>query len=234
MWPLPLTVEQGYLLVFGGLLAWMLLLELLSRGADSPLYDGVALGGLVLASLLLVRLVLARGGPPWDVSWIGRALSEAANWRGGLPPQLVLIGLNVLLWQRASSATSRDLNFFSVGVTFRSGLLLLLLGGSLLSGLQGITAIGLLWLYMALGLAAVAISRVSEKAIEAQSAGRLLPFWRLIQVGMAVGAAILATWLFSLAYTSQGISSFFRLFDPAMAVAQAVGGRSAVLLGPAA
>ncbi len=209
----------------------MLALELLSRAADSPRYDLVALGGLVLVTVLLARFVLYPGGPPWDLSWIGRGLGETANWRGGLPPLLVLGGLNVLLWQRASAATSRDLNFFSVGVTFRVGLLLLLLGGALLSGLRGAAAIGLLWLYLAFGLAAVAISRVSEKASEAQSSGRLLPLRRLVQIGLAVLVAVAATALFSLAYTRAGITAFFRLFDPLWQVIKPLLLALTVLLG---
>ena len=213
-WPRSLAIQQVFVLVLVALLLWMLALELLSLVTQSPTYDAVALGGLVVVSLLLVRLVLQRGGPAWDLSWIGRVLSETANWRDGLPPLFVLLAFNVLIWQRASSATSRDLNFFSVGVTFRAGLLLLLLGGALLSGLRAVTAIGLLWLYLAFGLAAVAISRVSEKASEAQSVGRLLPLRRLLQIGLAVVVAVGVTALFSLAYTVTGILAFFRLFDP--------------------
>lgn len=213
-WPGPLTVAPAYVAVFVGLVAWMLALELLSRIAQSPLYDVLALGGLVVVSLLLVRLVLYPGGAPWSLAWVGRALSETVNWRDGLPPVLVLVGLNVLLWQRASAATSRDLNFFAVGVTFRSGLLLLLLGGALLSGLRGVNAIGLLWAYLAAGLMAVALSRASEKASGAQSVGRLLPARRLLQIALAVGVAVGATILFSLAYTHATIMAFFRLFDP--------------------
>ncbi len=100
-WAERLGTGPAYAAALVGLVGWMLALELLSRGVNSPLYDLVALGGLVLISLLLVRLVLYPGGPPWQLSWIGRALGEAANWKGGLPPLAVLIGLNVLLWQRA-------------------------------------------------------------------------------------------------------------------------------------
>ena len=172
--------------------------------------------------------MLYPGGPPWDLSWIGRGLSETANWRGGLPPLLVLVGLNVLLWQRASAATSRDLNFFSVGVTFRVGLLLLLLGGALLSGLRGAAAIGLLWLYLAFGLAAVAISRVSEKASEAQSmrppaAARAA----CVQIGLAVLVAVASHRLvLPCLHPSRVSTAFFRLFDPLWQVAQAAAARA--------
>jgi hypothetical protein len=214
LWPGDVSLWSAYLLMFGGLLAWMVYLELLSRRYDTPQYDALALGSLAVVSLLLVRLILYPGGRPWDLSWIARAASDTANWQDGLPPALVVLGFTGLLWQRASSATSRDLNFFSVGVTFRVGLLLLLLFGALATGFRGVLAVGLLWLYLALGLAAVAVSRISEKASEAQSVGRLLPPRRLAQTLLAVGAAIGVSWLVSLAYTQEGIRGFFRLFDP--------------------
>jgi hypothetical protein len=214
LWPQPVSLWNAYLLMLGALLGWMLFLELLSRVADTPRYDALALVSLAAVSVALVRLALYGGGRPWDLGWIGAALRDTANWEGGLPPVIAMIGFNALLWQRASSATSRDLNFFSVGVTFRAGLLLLLLFGALASGLRGAPALGLLWLYLALGLAAVAVSRISEKASEAQSVGRLLPARRLIQTLLAVGAAIGVSWLVSLAYTEAGIRGFFRLFDP--------------------
>jgi hypothetical protein len=230
-WPLPLTVWQGYLVVLAGLLAWMLALELLGRASASPTYDAVALGGLVLVIVLLARVLLYPGGAPWSLAWIGRALTETANWTGGLPPLLVLIALNILLWQRASSATSRDLHFFGVGVTFRSGLLLLIFGGALLSGFRALGAIGLLWLYLAAGLAAVSISRVSEKASEAQSTGRLLPLRRLLQIFLAVAAAVGATALFSLAYTRAAILAFFHLFDPFWQLVRPLALAALMLLG---
>jgi hypothetical protein len=214
LWPFELPLGRAYLMVTAGLLGWMAFLEVLSRFVESPRYDALALGALPLVCLLLIRLALYGGGMPWDLSWMGRSLRDTADWQGGLPPVLVLIGMTALLWQRASTATSRDLNFFGVGVTFRTGLLLLLLFGALLSGLRGVPAAPLLWPYLGLGLAAVAISRVSEKATEAQSVGRLLPPGRLLQVLFAVAAATGVSWLISLAYTREGILAFFRLFDP--------------------
>jgi hypothetical protein len=60
----------------------------------------------------------------------------------------------------------------------------------------------------------VAISRVSEKATEAQSIGRLLPPRRLFQMLVAVAAATGISWFVSLAFTREGILRFFQLFDP--------------------
>lgn len=204
----------AYAITLGGLLTWMLVFELLSRAVESPLYDTLALALLFAITLLLARLALYGGGRPWDLSWIGRALVDAANWTSGLPPIIVLVGASLVVWQRASAATSRDLGFFGVGVTFRGGLLLLLLGGALLTGFRGVAPLGLLWLYLAAGLSAVAVSRISEKATAAQSIGRLLPPQRLLQTLGAVAAAVGMSWLLSLVYTGAYIGGFIHLFEP--------------------
>lgn len=225
VWPRDLPVGLAYGIVVAWLLLWMLALELLSRAVESPLYDTIALVSLVAVSVLLVWLAL-----PASAAWIDGQFGDPSGWRG-LPGFLVLAALNVVLWQRASAATSRDLNFFSVGVTFRGGLLLLVAGGALLSGIRGIAVFGLLWVFLALGLTAVAISRVTEKASEAQSMGRLLPARRLAQVILAALVAATGAWLFSLIYTREGIAAFFRLFSPLWELLKPLAVALGVLLG---
>ena len=74
--------------------------------------------------------------------------------------------------------------------------------------------VGFLWLYFALGLIAVSIARISEKASEAQSAGKALPMRRFAQLLLAAGVTIGAAWLLSTVFTPAGIRRFFHLFDP--------------------
>lgn len=211
--PAPLA---SFAILFGGLLAWMLALELLSRaGVKSPLYDLIALGALAVTSLLLVRLVLYGGWPGLGLGWLGRAAVETMDYRAGMvPPALALIGFNLLLWQRATVATSRDLSFFGVGVAFRSGLLLLLAGGAICAAVRGVNLLPLLWAYFALGLTAVALARISEKASEAQSAGAAVPLRRLAQVLFAIGGTVGLIGVLAQGYTPAGVRSFLRLFDP--------------------
>lgn len=214
MWPVALPAWTAFFALLGSLLAWMLFLELLSRRFDSPQYDLLALAALVVATLLLVRVALFPGGPPWSLSWVGRAIGDAAATPRGLPRVVTLLLASLIVWQRASAATSRDLHFFGVGLSFRIGLLLLVLGGGVLGALRGVAPVSLLWLYLVLGLSAVAVSRISQKAIGAQSAGRILPPGRLAQALLAVGAAAGVSWLVSLAYTQGGIMRFLSLFAP--------------------
>ena len=205
----------AYAGVLAGLLIWTLTLELLSRtGVQSPAYDLTVLALMALTSLLIVWAVLYRTTPVGNVGWLCRMLGDIFNFSAGLPPAVGLIAINLVLWQRATSATSRDPSFFNVGVSFRFGMLLLIAGAGLLSFFRGRSVIGLLWLYFALGLIAVSIARINEKAIEAQSAGKALSMRRFIQLLLAVGLTIGGAWLLSSVYTPAGIRRFFHLFDP--------------------
>jgi hypothetical protein len=205
----------AYAGVLAGLLIWTLALELMSRtGVQSPAYDLIALALMALTSLLIVWAALYRAAPLGDVGWLRRMLGDIFNFSAGLPPAVGLIAINLILWQRATSATSRDPSFFNVGVSFRLGMLLLIAGAGLLSLLRHQSVIGFLWLYFALGLIAVSIARISEKATEAQSAGKALPMRRFAQLLLAAGATIGTAWLFSSIYTPAGIRRFFHLFDP--------------------
>lgn len=208
-------VWASYAILLAALLAWMLALELASRaGIESPWYDLVALVAMAFTSLLAVRLALYRDWPGFGLGWLVRALADTANYTGGIPPAPVLIGFNLFLWQRATAATSRDLSFFSVGVAFRLRMLLLITGGAFCTALRGVNLLPLLWLYFALGLSAVALARISEKASEAQSAGSPLPLQRLSQVLLAVGLTIGVVSALSFAYTPAGVRGFLHLFDP--------------------
>ena len=205
----------SYAGVLAGLLIWTLVLELLSRtGVHSPAYDLIVLALMALTSLLIVWAVLYRAAPVSGVGWLRRMLGDIFNFSAGIPPAVGLIAINLVLWQRATSATSRDPSFFNVGVSFRLGMLLLIAGAGLLSLLHGQSMIGFLWLYFALGLIAVSIARISEKATEAQSAGKALPMRRFAQLLLVAGMTIGAAWLLSIVFTPAGIRRFFHLFDP--------------------
>ena len=219
LWLLIFTLAPSpwisYAGVLAGLLIWTLTLELMSRtGVQSPAYDLTVLALMALTSLMIVWAVLYRAAPVSDVGWLRRMLGDIFNFSAGLPPAVGIIAINLVLWQRATSATSRDPSFFNVGVSFRFGMLLLIAGAGLLSFLRGQSVVGFLWLYFALGLIAVSIARISEKASGAQSAGKALPMRRFAQLLLVAGLTIGAAWLLSTVFTPAGIRRFFHLFDP--------------------
>ncbi len=192
--------------LFAVLLVWLVTLELLNRlGLNSPAYELTVLGLVVLSSVLLVRFWLYGGTPAADLGWVSNTLDALFNFHQGLRPELVVILTGLLLWQRAASATTRSLSFFSVGVSFRLGILLLILGAWLLNHVTGQNVSSVLWPYLGLGLTASALARVREKAASAPSAGRLLPLRRLAELLGAVGLTVVGIAWLSLVYTPDRI-----------------------------
>jgi hypothetical protein len=198
----------AFLGLFSALLMFILMLELLNfLELDWPFYELTVLGLIVISSLLFVRLWRYTGMPLTDFSWLANTLSALFDFLRGVRPELVLILTSVLLWQRAANATSRDLDFFSVGISFRLGLLLLILGASVFSALIGRDARPILWLYLGLGLTAVSLARTYDKATDARSTGSLLSLRRLGQLLLSVGVTVAsAAWL-SFLVTPRSIKS---------------------------
>jgi hypothetical protein len=168
-WPPPLVFGA----FLGGVIAWMLALEGLSRlnlGAQ-----GFQLGvlGLIVGSSVGLILFWPDGYNPLEF-WL--ALFDV--WQG-LPVSLVLVLVNLLLWQRAASASSRILSFFAVGLRFRFGMIVLIIEAGLYYFFTEQNVIFLLMAYFGLGLTAVALTRIDEKTLLVQSTGPLMPNDRL-------------------------------------------------------
>lgn len=192
--------------LFGTLLAFILVLDLLSLlQVDWPFYELAVVGLILISSLLFVRFWLYGGLPLGDFRWLGNTLGALFDFHQGIRPELILLLTSVLLWQRAANATSRDVGFFGVGFSFRLDLLLFILGAGILSFVGGQDARLILWLFLAMGLTAVALARAAEKATDAWSAGSLPSLRRLGQLLLAVGATVGAAALLSVFYTPDGI-----------------------------
>lgn len=191
------------------LLLLMLALDVLQkRDLESPRFEFSVLALLLLTSLLAIRFGLYTRALLTDGAWLVNTANAIFNFQRGLRPELLFFLTMLFLWQRAASASSRDLGFFSVGVSFRLGILLLIAGGSFLVTIvpAPLAAVQFLWLYLVLGLSAVALSRIDQHALRGfDSAGVMLPAGRLAQllviITLVVGAtALLAGWL-----TPQGL-----------------------------
>lgn len=208
----PLAVLVRLLAV---LLVWILVLELLNRRqVDTPSYELAVAGLTVMSSLLVVRIWVYWGTPVADFGWLRSTFDALFNFHLGLHPELLLLVTNLLLWQRATTATSRSIDFFSVGVSFRMGILLLILGAGLLNHVTGRDVTPLLWLYLGLGLTAVAVARLHEKAAGSGSVGKALPLRRLGQLLFSVALTVGAIAWLSLLYTPAGIRAVVGWLGP--------------------
>lgn len=204
------TVGRGVAATFIGLFAavlcFVLLLELFSLlGLDWPFYELAVVGSILASTLLMVRLWAYPGMPLGDLRWLGNALGALVDFQQGLRPELVLILASAFLWQRAANTTSRDVGFFGVGVSFRLGLLLMILGAAIFSSATGQDSRWALWLYLGLGLTAVALARTLDKATDIPSQGSLLAPRRFGQLLTAIGITVGGVALLSVWYTPDGI-----------------------------
>ncbi len=204
-----------FLRLLSALLLWILALDVLNRlEVASPRYELSVAGLLVLGTLGLVRIWLYWGAPVADLSWLRATFDALFNFHQGLRPELMIVLIGLLLWQRATSATSRSLDFFNVGVSFRLGILLLILGGGLLNHVTGQDATALLWLYLGLGLVAVALARIRDKASSGGSAGKLMPAGRIGQLMAASAMTVGAVAGLSLLYTPSSIRTVLSWLGP--------------------
>ncbi len=122
----PVLVVRGIWVLYAGVLAllllWMLLLQWLDRRLGKLEHLNLAaLVAIVGSSAVLALAGLALAEPAAASGW-----ARLVQGGRGLAPSIGLVAMNLFAWQRAVSATSRDLNFFGVSLGFRLGILLLL------------------------------------------------------------------------------------------------------------
>ncbi len=203
------TGNAPYLLFavcWGVLLLYLLGADLLNRRQiDFPQRELIMIGVVVGAFLAAVRILLFPTLALFDLRWLATTFSLLFNGGTAAAPILFLLTLNFFLWIRVALSADRSLTFFSVGVSFRLGMLLAIVGNGLyiLVAQQPVAAAQIyLWCFFGFGLLAVALARVDEKSINAvQSSGGALPWTRLVQlvvitagaVAIAIGSATLYT-----------------------------------------
>ncbi len=206
-------------LVWLGLLAMIVAIDLLGRSRFSDQHYRLAIVALVLLTGLLgVRLLLYRGTDPLSLRWLAETVDGIVNFHEGLRPGAFLIFFTGFLWLRASSASGRLTTFFSVGLSFRLGVLLLLLGGGVLAMRfpgQIATTTWLATIFVALGLLAVSLARSDEKAEGAAgSTGASLPWDRLAQLALAVGLTVALSLALADFFAPDRIRAILAFFDP--------------------
>ncbi len=101
-----------------------------------------------------------------------------------------------------------------MGVSFRLGMILMIVGLGIWALLWGRAPAGFLWLYFALGLLAVGMARIQDKAADTQSAGNPLSASRVLQLALAVGVTLGVARLLAVAYTPAGVRGFIASLDP--------------------
>lgn len=204
---------------WGVLLFYLLCADLLNRWhIDSPLHELTMIGTVAVTALLLVRFLVYPTLAPWNLWWLAAVARAVFDFVPEGSAIIFLLVINLFLWLRVASATDRDLTFFSVGVSFRLGMLLALFGNTLLilvAQRSVETALIYFWLFFACGLLAVAVARIDEKSIgAAQSTGAALPWQRFGQLLLMIGATIAVVIEGGRRYTPANIRTVLGWFSP--------------------
>ncbi len=233
--PPPLAILTPLAWMWPSILAAMLVLEILNRRRmGDRTYVVLTLGLMVTTTLLAVRLILHPGVGLGEWGWVANTADTLFNFHRGLRVEFMVVAGAIFVWQRAIRATSRGSGFFGVGMSFRVGVLLLFLGGGLLSGLSPVHEVSaqlLLWTYFGLGLVAVAIARLDDKSKHALSSkGALMPPRMVTAVVLAATLCVGLMAGFSAYFTPQHLRRAIAWFNPLWAFLGAILARLLALL----
>ena len=126
-----------FLLLFLLMIVYMLAADMLNqRQIDSPLRELIMLALVVGTSLVVVRTLIYPTVSATDWEWLANVTGSLFNFTAGRRPDLIVLAINVFLWFRVAFNTDRDLTFFGIGLSFRLGLLICVVGGAILSGID--------------------------------------------------------------------------------------------------
>jgi hypothetical protein len=207
-----------FILFWGVMIVYMLLADLLNHAKiQGPARMVAILGMLALTSLVAVRLLLYADASTSDFRWLRETILALVDLLAGVRGEILLIAANYFLWWRVASYTDRSLTFMSVGLSFRLGMLMIIVGSALLTYWSDQSAPAILYmvLFFAFGLAAVALARIDQKAIgAANSSGALLPWDRFAQLWIAIIGILAAALATATLYTPPMLRTALGWFAP--------------------
>ncbi|RME83056.1 MAG: DUF4129 domain-containing protein [Caldilineae bacterium] len=151
-----------FVALFGIMVVLMIVAHFLStRQVDSPLFELIVLGVIVVIGLVLVRLYVFREGTGPGLHWLRAAflLPDAERLQ-----TMLVLGTLAYLWWRGVTFLQREVSFFVVGYDFRKGVLALVVGSILYKVLAGHEAPEMVYVFFFFSLMAVALGRVEDKA----------------------------------------------------------------------
>jgi hypothetical protein len=192
LWPGELRLRVAFGLLWGSLIIVFLLLDLLRlAGLRPPLYHIAVVLLLAVSFLAATRLFLYPPSSALHWTWVETTLAHLNPFRAAGTSELIVLVTCLYIWQRAAWATSRSLDMFDLGLTFRVELSLLLISGSFYGYLsESNDGVMLVWIFLALGATVLAWSRSREVPLGVHRPPPRIPACLL---GFTVGAVGITT-----------------------------------------
>lgn len=203
LWLYPAVGLSYWFLLWGWAAVWTLVLDVVDFFSKQPVavvhptarratpvsrmasarYIWMVLGLFILSTLVITQGQLYAHIAWYDGAWVAAMLGNLSNFDAGLQPEAVLLLTNAVLWLRASWATNRNLTALAVANTVKGEFFLLLVTSGLWHAISRLPVpFGFFWLYFALALVVLTLTRVMERAARSKTAGRALPVDRLLQL----------------------------------------------------
>jgi hypothetical protein len=191
--------------------------ELLSRWRVLDRYQQLAIGLLILLSVLVViRAQVYVGFSPLNLRWVGRSLNNLFRFEPHLSRELFLLLATFVLWWRGIRTSGRTLGVDEVGFQFRLGVVLVI-GLFVFQAFSGRQTAGV-WMVSLFfsGLVAVALARIQDTLPAGQTTRPVGPSWLFFLLVGAGGTLSLGLLLSLLLTTETFLSRWLRpVFDAA-------------------
>ncbi|MEM7131398.1 MAG: DUF4129 domain-containing protein [Chloroflexota bacterium] len=186
------------------------------RQINSPRRELWLMGIIIVSSLLVVRATLYATSSLFSLAWLYNTARALLFFNEGWQLETLFIVFNIILWVRVVMATGRLLTFSSVGLNFRLGLLIALIGNGILFEQIGLPVpLQFFAFFIAFGLMAVALARIDEKSmVGSHSTGALLSWPRMTMIGITVMITLGIGLIWTTFFTPQNILNVISWFGP--------------------
>ncbi len=195
---------------------------LVSAGLGLRLQQGLLATGLLLCIGLVLRLHVLAGSGLRAVDWLLTPFRNLGEVSTRVPLSWITIMLLIYLWARAIHLATRSLSTETVGFSFRSGVLILVVVASLVTAFTALDVSGFVVGFFFFALVSVALARVEEVSLMPNSTrAPFSGFWIGSTVG-AVAVLVMLGGVVALLLTAGGLERLLRLLAPLLQAVQII------------
>lgn len=206
-----------WLAVVGLLLGFFYLYRALEKAElEVAAQQGLLASALLVVIGLILRFhVFANSG--WQgVEWVLEPLRQLAGQSGSAAPLLLTLSSLVFLWARAIHLARRSLSLYSVGFSFRVGIVLLVWLALIVALLTDTGVVVFVAPYFFWGLLAVALARIEEVGqVRGSYPTPGSPFW-ISSSMVAVAATVAVSSVIAVFFYGGGLEQVVGVLSPAL------------------